>query len=71
MGDNSFDSMLKKAALKEDMSLAFKAFDTYLSTKPDHLPLVATAGVLLLELNHISQPYLQNHYFYAVRADRC
>ncbi len=43
--------------------LAFKAFNTYISAEPHYLPLIAAAGVLLLEANHITQLYLHNHSF--------
>ena len=47
--------------------LAFKTFKTYISPKSDYLPFIATAGVLFLEANHITQPYLHNHSFNDVR----
>jgi len=43
--------------------LAFKAFNPNISAESDYLPLVATAGVLFLEADHITQPYLHDHYF--------
>ena len=39
----------------------FKAFNPYIGAEPGYLPLVAAAGVLLLEANHITQLYLHNH----------
>ena len=53
--------MLKDASFKKNAALTFKTFNTYISTKPDYLPFVATAGVLLLEANHITELYFQNH----------
>ncbi len=51
--------------------LALKALDSYISAEPDYLPLIAAAGVLLLEANHITQLYVHNHSFhYDVRVDR-
>ncbi len=51
--------------------LAFKAFDSNISAEPDYLPLIAAAWVLLLEADHITQPYLRNHSFhYEVGLDR-
>jgi len=57
-----FDSALKNTSFQEDTVLAFEAFDSDISTKPDHLPLIAAAGVLLFEANHITQLYLHNHF---------
>jgi len=62
-GDEGFNSALKDTSLKEDTVPTFKAFNPYISTEPDYLPLIAAAGVLLLEANHIAQPYLHNHSF--------
>ena len=42
--------------------LAFKAFNSDISPEPDHLPLIATTGVLLPQANHIAQPYLHGHF---------
>ena len=36
------------------MALALKALNPDVSTESDYLPLIATAGMLLLEANHIS-----------------
>ena len=52
--DNGFDSTLKDAALKKDIVLTFKALNAYISTEPDYLPLIATAGMLLLEANYVT-----------------
>ena len=62
-GDEGFNSALKDTSLKEDTVLTFKAFNPYISAEPDYLPLIAAAGVLLLEANHITQLYLHNHSF--------
>ena len=58
VGDNRFDSTLKDAALKKNMALTFKTFNTYISAKPDYLPFIAAAGMLLLEANHITELYI-------------
>ena len=42
--------------------LALKAFDADVSAQPDYLPFVATAGVLLLEADHIAELYFHNHF---------
>jgi hypothetical protein len=60
-GNKGFDPALKDTSLKEHSVLALKAFNPNISPEPDHLPLIATAGVLLLEANHIAQLYLHNH----------
>ncbi len=57
-GYNGFNSALKQAAFEEDMALTFQALNTNVSTKPDYLPLVAAAGVLLLQVNHIAKLYI-------------
>ena len=61
VGDNSFDSALKDAALKKDTVVAFKTCNAYISAEPDYLPLIATAGMLLLEADYVPQLYLHNH----------
>ena len=63
-GSEGFNSALKDTSLKEDTVPTFKAFNPNVSTEPDYLPLIAAAGVLLLETNHITQLYLHNHSFY-------
>jgi len=63
-GDKGSNSTLKDTTLEKDAVLAFKAFDTDVSAKPDYLPLVAAAGVLLFEPDHVAQLYLQNHCLY-------
>ena len=62
MGDNRPDSTLKDTAFKQDMVLAFEAFNTYISAQPDHLPLIAAAGVFLLEADDITERYSHNHF---------
>ena len=63
-GNEGFDPALKDAALKENTALAFEALNPDVSSQPDHFPLIAAAGVLLLEADHITQFYLHNHYSY-------
>ncbi len=53
---------LKDTSFEENAVLAFKAFDSYISADPDHLPFITAAGVLLLEADHITQLYLHNHF---------
>ena len=57
-GNKGFNPALEDAALKENAALAFEAFYAYISTEPDHLPLVTTAGMFLLEAHHVAQLYL-------------
>jgi len=45
------------------MVSTFEALNRNVSTKPDYLPLIAAAGVFLLETDHITQLYLHNHSF--------
>ena len=42
--------------------MALKTFYAYISPEPDHLPLIAAAGMLLLEPNHVTQFNLQDHF---------
>jgi len=63
-GNEGFNSALKDTPLEENTVPAFKALNPNVSTQPDYLPLIAAAGVFLLETNHIIQLYLHNHSFY-------
>ena len=45
------------------MVSTFKALNLNVNAEPDHLPLIAAAGVLLLETNHITQLYFHNRSF--------
>jgi len=63
-GNEGFNSTLKDTSFKENTMPTFKALNPNVSTEPDYLPLIAAAGVLLLETNHITQLYLHNHSFY-------
>ena len=63
-----FHSALKDATFEKDTALALEALYANVGAKPDYLPLIAAAGVLLLEANHVAQLYLGDHSFY-VRAD--
>ena len=56
-------SALKDAALEENTVSTFKALNPNISTESDYLPLIAAAGVLLLEANYIAQLYLHDHSF--------
>ncbi len=58
LGDNRFDPALKRTAFKKNTMLTFETFNTYVSAKPDYLPFIAAAGMLLLEANHITKLYL-------------
>ena len=51
-------------ACDEDPVLALKTLNADIGTEPDYLPLIAATGVLLLEANHVPQPYLHNHFCY-------
>ena len=61
-GDEGFNPTLEDTSLKENPALAFNAFNSYISTESDYLPLVAAAGMLSLEAYYIAQLYLHNHY---------
>jgi len=43
--------------------MALKAFYAYISPEPNHLPLIAAAGMLLLEPNYVTQFNLQDHSY--------
>ena len=53
-GNEGFNSALKDTAPEENMVSAFKALKPNVSTESDYPPLIAAAGVLLLETNHIT-----------------
>ena len=53
-GNEGFNSTLKGASLEENMVPAFKALKPNVSTESDYPPLIAAAGVLLLETNYIT-----------------
>jgi len=46
--------------------MAFKAFYAYISPQPHHLPLVAAAGVFLLEPDDVTELNLHDHSTVAV-----
>jgi len=56
-GNKGFNPTLEDAALKENATLAFEALNADISADPDYLPLIATAGMFLLEAHHITQLY--------------
>jgi hypothetical protein len=60
-GDEGLDSAFEDTALQKDAALALEALDTDVGTEPDHLPLIAAAGVFLLEAHDVAQLYLNNH----------
>ncbi len=60
-GNEGFDPTLKDTSFKENMVPTFKALNPNVSAESDYLPLIAAAGVFLLEANHVTQPYLHNH----------
>ncbi len=61
-GNKGFDSAFKDTSLEEDPALASEAFNAYISPEPYYLPLIAAAGVLFLEADHIAQLYLHDHF---------
>jgi hypothetical protein len=62
-GNEGFNSTLKDTSLEENTVPAFKALNPNVNAQPDYLPLIATAGVFLLEANHITQLYFHSHSF--------
>ena len=63
-GKEGFNSTLKDTPLEENTAPAFKALNPNVSAEPDYPPLIATAGVLFLEADHVTQLYFHNHSFY-------
>jgi hypothetical protein len=61
-GDESPDAALEDSACQEDAALASLAPDTDVGSESYHLPLVTTTWMLFLEADHVSQPYLGNHW---------
>ena len=59
-----FNPALKDASFQKNSALAFEALDTDISSQPHHLPLIAAAGMLLLEMDYIAQFYLHYHTGY-------
>ena len=64
----SLDAALEDTPCQEDVTLASLTPDADVGSEPYHLPLVTATGVLLLEADHISQPYLGNHWLSRSRA---
>jgi len=60
-GNKGPNPALKDTAFKENLTPALKAPDADISPEPDHLPLVAATGVLLLKTNHVTQSYFDSH----------
>jgi hypothetical protein len=54
-GNEFFNPPLEYAALQKNPALALEAFNPDISPQSDHLPLIAAAGVLLLEADDIAQ----------------
>lgn len=61
-GDKGPDTAFEYTACQEDPALATLAPDADVYPEPDYLPLVTATGVLLLEADHVSQPYLGDHW---------
>jgi len=60
-GHEGPDSALESTARQQYATLATLAPDADICPEADNLPLKAAAGVLLLEADHVAQPYLGNH----------
>jgi hypothetical protein len=57
-GEKTLHPALKNPPLQKNAMMTLLAFDPNISPNPDHLPLVAATGVLLLQLNYITNLYL-------------
>lgn len=60
-GDELPEALLKDASGQQHAVLAPETLDAYIGAEPYHLPIVAAAGVRLLEADYIAQLYLHNH----------
>jgi len=58
-GNKFFNPSLEDASFQEDAVMAFKAFYSYASPQPHHLPFIAATGMLFLEANDV--PHLNFH----------
>jgi len=54
-GDKLLNPAFEYASFQEDASLAFKACNPDVSSEPHYPPLIAAAGVLLLEADYITK----------------
>jgi len=54
-GDYRFYPAFEGTAVEEDPALAFKALNADIGTEPDNQPLIAAAGVLFLEADHVTE----------------
>jgi hypothetical protein len=61
--NESFNAALKKAAPEEDAMPALEALHPDVGASSDYPPLVAAAGVFLLEADYVAQLYLHDHCF--------
>jgi len=50
-----FHLALKNASFQENTPTAFEAFQTDISAKPDHLPVITTAGVNFFQADDITE----------------
>ena len=57
-GGNAFNPARQQAAFEEDTALTFETLKTNVSAKPDYLPLIAAAGVLLLQVDYVTKLYI-------------
>ena len=60
-GNKAPDTPFEDAPFNEYAALAFEAFNPDIGAEPDHLPLIAAAGVLFLEAYHVPHLYFQDH----------
>jgi hypothetical protein len=54
-GYELFHPALKNASFQENAPATFEAFETDISTKPDHLPVIITAGVNFFQADDITE----------------
>jgi len=61
-GDKGFNPAFKDTSFQHHIMLALEAFNPDVGTKPDYLPFIAAAGVLFLEPDDITHPYLHGYF---------
>jgi len=59
--DESLNTAFEDTARQPDATLAPPAADADIGAEPDHLPLVAAAGMLLFETDYVSESNVGDH----------
>jgi len=59
-GNKTLHPALKNAPLQKNTAAALLALDPDVGPHSEHLPLVAATGMLLLQPNYVTNPYLHD-----------